>query len=191
MKIHVARNNQQLGQFTADEINAGFASGRFHPSDLAWWEGAAGWVKLETAPGVVVPGGATPHPFPAPAAAPAKGKGMSGGMIALIVVGGLLVLAVPIIGLLSAIAIPNFVKARTTAQQRACIANLKQIDGAVQLWALENKKSASDTYTLNDPLGVLAFLRDRQLPVCPAGGVYSPGKRVSDEPTCNIPGHKL
>ena len=44
-----------------------------------------------------------------------------------------IMIVVAIIGLLAAIAIPNFVKARTTAQTNACIANLKQIQGAIEL----------------------------------------------------------
>lgn len=49
-----------------------------------------------------------------------------------------IMIVVAIIGLLAAIAIPNFVRARTTSQQNACINNLRQIDGAKQQWALEN-----------------------------------------------------
>ena len=41
-----------------------------------------------------------------------------------------IMIVVAIIGLLAAIAIPNFVKARTSSQKTACIANLKQMDGA-------------------------------------------------------------
>src|SRR6201988_5316783 len=49
-----------------------------------------------------------------------------------------IMIVVAIIGLLAAIAIPNFIKARTTAQKNACISNLRQIDGAKEQWALEN-----------------------------------------------------
>ena len=55
-----------------------------------------------------------------------------------------IMIVVAIIGLLAAIAIPNFIKARTTSQKNACINNLRQLDGAVQQWALENN-AASDT----------------------------------------------
>ena len=41
-----------------------------------------------------------------------------------------IMIVVAIIGLLAAIAIPNFVKARGSAQKNACIANLRQIEGA-------------------------------------------------------------
>src|SRR3974390_1052350 len=54
-----------------------------------------------------------------------------------------IMIVVAIIGLLAAIAIPNFVRARTTAQQNACINNLRQIDGAKQQWALEQKANAT------------------------------------------------
>ena len=42
------------------------------------------------------------------------------------------------------IAIPNFIKAREASQKNACIANLKQIDGAKNTWALEQKKVNAD-----------------------------------------------
>jgi prepilin-type N-terminal cleavage/methylation domain-containing protein len=48
-----------------------------------------------------------------------------------------IMIVVAIIGLLAAIAIPNFVKARQTSQTNACINNLRQIDAAKQQWALE------------------------------------------------------
>ena len=41
-----------------------------------------------------------------------------------------IMIVVAIIGLLAAIAIPNFIKAREASQKNACIANLKQIEGA-------------------------------------------------------------
>jgi len=56
-----------------------------------------------------------------------------------------IMIVVAIIGLLAAIAIPNFVKARKTSQTNACINNLRQIDGAKQQWALEEGKQSSDT----------------------------------------------
>src|SRR5512138_3820624 len=56
-----------------------------------------------------------------------------------------IMIVVAIIGLLATIAIPNFVKARTTSQMNACINNLRQIDGAKQQWALENGKVDTDS----------------------------------------------
>ncbi|MFH1190550.1 MAG: prepilin-type N-terminal cleavage/methylation domain-containing protein [Candidatus Omnitrophota bacterium] len=58
-----------------------------------------------------------------------------------------IMIVVAIIGLLAAIAIPNFVKARETAQRNACIANLKQIQGAAQVWAIDTGAASGDSAT--------------------------------------------
>ena len=58
-----------------------------------------------------------------------------------------IMIVVAIIGLLAAIAIPNFVKARTTAQKNACINNLQQIQSAKQQWATEKNKETGATPT--------------------------------------------
>ncbi len=74
------------------------------------------------------------------------------------------------------------------AQKNACIANLKQIDGAIQQWALENRKVAASPV---DWRGLLPYLKGNVLPVCPSSGVYLPGSSVSASPTCSVPGHTL
>ncbi|HEX4645668.1 MAG TPA: prepilin-type N-terminal cleavage/methylation domain-containing protein, partial [Verrucomicrobiae bacterium] len=61
-----------------------------------------------------------------------------------------IMIVVAIIGLLSAIAIPNFVRARTSSQTNACINNLRQIDGAKQEWALEFKQAGTATPVATD-----------------------------------------
>jgi general secretion pathway protein G len=95
-----------------------------------------------------------------------------------------IMIVVAIIGLLAAIAIPNFVKARTTSQQNACINNLRQYDGAVQQWALENKKSSSDPYGLTSIQPYIKLDSNNNLPQCPAGGTYASGGNVTNSPTC-------
>ena len=80
-------------------------------------------------------------------------------------------IVVAIIGLLAAIAIPNFVKARTTAQTNACINNLRQISGAVETWALENRKVPTDAVADADIFGAALYIKSK--PTCPAGGTYS------------------
>ena len=59
-----------------------------------------------------------------------------------------IMIVVAIIGLLAAIAIPNFVKARENAQLNSIINNLRIIEGAKDQWALENKKGTGDTTDL-------------------------------------------
>lgn len=84
-----------------------------------------------------------------------------------------IMIVVAIIGLLAAIAIPNFVKARTTAQQNACINNLRQLEGAKDQWAIENKASTGDP--IPDATKVYEYLKGEAIPVCPANGTYSLG----------------
>jgi prepilin-type N-terminal cleavage/methylation domain-containing protein len=76
-----------------------------------------------------------------------------------------IMIVVAIIGLLAAIAVPNFIHARTTAQMNACINNLRQIDGAIQEWALEQKQGQAATVTYTD---ISPYLKSAV--VCPAGG---------------------
>jgi prepilin-type N-terminal cleavage/methylation domain-containing protein len=97
-----------------------------------------------------------------------------------------IMIVVAIIGLLAAIAVPNFIHARGTSQQDACISNLRQIDGAVQTWALETKKAPSDTYVLSDIYGYVKLTSTGTLPSCPGSGVYAPGGTVSNAPTCTL-----
>jgi prepilin-type N-terminal cleavage/methylation domain-containing protein len=58
-----------------------------------------------------------------------------------------IMIVVAIIGLLAAIAIPNFIRARTTSQMNACINNLRQIDASIQQYALENNLSGGAAVT--------------------------------------------
>ena len=82
-----------------------------------------------------------------------------------------IMIVVAIIGLLAAIAIPNFIKARESSQRNACIANLKQIEGAKATWALEQKKINTDTPGDSDLFGSSLYIREK--PGCPAAGNYS------------------
>lgn len=95
--------------------------------------------------------------------------------------------AIIFIPMMMAIAIPNFVKARATAQQNACINNLRQIEAAKQQWALENGKTGGDVPVAAD---LTPYFKDGKFPVCPAGGTYIIGA-VTNPPTCSIPRHKF
>jgi hypothetical protein len=100
---------------------------------------------------------------------------------------GCTLVTVFMIGLMAAIAIPNFVKARDVSMQNACINNLRQIEAAKNQWALEHNKQATDTPTESD---LTPYLKNHQFPQCPAGGVYTIGQD-SDTPTCSITNHVL
>src|SRR5512135_1629827 len=87
-----------------------------------------------------------------------------------------IMIVVAIIGMLAAIAIPNFVKARTTSQKNACINNLRQVDGAIQQYALENKKNATEAVA---EANVTPYLKNAV--VCPAGGTtFADSYTISD-----------
>jgi hypothetical protein len=83
------------------------------------------------------------------------------------------------------LALTSCVRTRTVYSKCACIANLKLIAGAKAEWALENKKSDTDTPTDADlfgqgkPIGVK--------PTCPQGGTYQL-RAVGENPVCSIGG---
>src|SRR3954467_6267250 len=79
-----------------------------------------------------------------------------------------IMIVVAIIGLLAAIAIPNFVRARTTSQQNACINNLRQLDGAKQQWALETKAAQTATPDVTDVAPYLGRGNAGTQPTCPS-----------------------
>ena len=97
-----------------------------------------------------------------------------------------IMIVVAIIGLLAAIAIPNFIKARVASQKAACVANLKTMDGAKATWALEQKKTNTDVPTDTDLFGATSYIREK--PGCPANGTYSLNQ-VDAKPTCTVTDH--
>ena len=71
-----------------------------------------------------------------------------------------IMIVVAIIGLLAAIAIPNFVRARETSQLNSILNNLRIIEGAKDQWALENKQGTGATVTwLTDTTGIGSYLK--------------------------------
>jgi prepilin-type N-terminal cleavage/methylation domain-containing protein len=90
-----------------------------------------------------------------------------------------IMIVVAIIGLLAAIAIPNFVRARQTSQQNACINNLRQIDGAVAQSLLENPGTAIDATSVG------LYIKNG-VPNCPAtGAAYTTfGDGLTVDPAC-------
>jgi prepilin-type N-terminal cleavage/methylation domain-containing protein len=56
-----------------------------------------------------------------------------------------IMIVVAIIGIIAATAIPNYIRVRTQAQANSCIANLKQINSAVQMWAMDTGAASDAT----------------------------------------------
>ncbi|MEA3368796.1 MAG: prepilin-type N-terminal cleavage/methylation domain-containing protein [Candidatus Ratteibacteria bacterium] len=91
-----------------------------------------------------------------------------------------IMIVVAIIGLLVAIAIPNFLRAREEARANSCVANLKQLEGAKERWAMSMNENAAAVATTGDL--VPDFLKIE--PTCPSGGSYEINA-VNSVPTCS------
>ena len=99
-----------------------------------------------------------------------------------------IMIVVAIIAMLCAIAIPNFIRARLTAQQTTCIDNLRQLEAAKQLWGVETRQAATAIPADTDLIGPALYVRN--MPACPNSGTYS-YNAISDLTTCTISGHTL
>jgi prepilin-type N-terminal cleavage/methylation domain-containing protein len=105
-----------------------------------------------------------------------------------------IMIVVAIIGILIAIAVPSFIKARETSRRTACLENQAKIEGAIQQWMLENNIQASAAGSGVDEVAASAYpsgedppskapqvtfadlvgpdLYLRKTPVCPGSGEY-------------------
>ena len=99
-----------------------------------------------------------------------------------------IMIVVAIIGMLAAVAIPNLIRARMKAQQNTCIATLRQLEAAKQLWGLETRQEATVAPADSDIVGPTLYVKNT--PVCPAGGTYS-YNAISAMTTCTSPSHTL
>ncbi len=108
-----------------------------------------------------------------------------------------IMIVVLIIGILLAIAIPNFVAARESSRAKACVANLKAIDSAKQQCAMDNRLPATDvtsTFNLDGTgtsnaspfmlVGATSYMRT--IPACPSVGVYNAGTGIAAVPKCSV-----
>ena len=95
-----------------------------------------------------------------------------------------IMIVVAIIGLLAAIAIPSFMKARQTSQKNACINNLRIIDAAKEQCAIENN---------NDITAWADYVKGGTAPDCPTDGAAYTAGALGTDPTCtnSASGHVL
>ena len=97
-----------------------------------------------------------------------------------------IMIVVAIIGLLAAIAIPNFVTARQNAQAKICIQNLTKIDAAAEQFALEQgKRTGDDVHYPSDLTPYIKLNAAGSIPGCPAGGTYN-DEKVGSAPLCSL-----
>ena len=102
-----------------------------------------------------------------------------------------IMIVVLIIGILLAIAVPNFMSARERSRANACRSNLRQIQAAKEQWAMANNREPTATPTRDD----LSPTFIQNWPSCPAGFEYDDDNigNLSTPPTCpsDLPGHSL
>lgn len=97
-----------------------------------------------------------------------------------------IMIVVAILGLLIAIAVPHYVRQRSSGQANGCINNLLKLDDAASQFALERGKKTGDT--INFPADLTPYIRlnsSMMIPPCPAGGGYSLAV-VGSHPTCSL-----
>jgi len=102
-----------------------------------------------------------------------------------------IMIVVLIIGILLAIAIPNFIKARETSRTKSCVSNLKQIDAAKEQWAMDNKQPEGAACTAAD---IDPYIKGGVPTQCPADSASGYDvNAIGTNPTCQsgITGHTL
>lgn len=97
-----------------------------------------------------------------------------------------MLIVVAIVGILVALAIPNFLKSRVQARKQLCIENLSQIESAKQLWGVEKGKKNGDVPSVSDLIGPNNYIK--RMPECAAGGRYE-FNGIGEPATCTEPGH--
>ncbi len=98
-----------------------------------------------------------------------------------------IMIVVAIIGLLAAIAIPSFMKARTTSQMNACINNLRMIEAGKEQWALANKQpQGTDCTTAANMPQIMTYIKNPTASTnCPGGGTIS-FETIGTNATCTL-----
>lgn len=94
-----------------------------------------------------------------------------------------IMIVVAIIGILIAIAVPSFLRAREISRRNACQENQSKVDGAKQQWALEENAGATAEPGWTDLIGDTLYVR--KTPVCPSSGDYTIGA-INSDPSCSL-----
>lgn len=90
-----------------------------------------------------------------------------------------IMITVAIIGILSILAIPNFLKASQSLRTNICIKNMRVIDDAVSQWAFEANKDGGDDIIAEE---IVDYIKGSELPVCVLGEEAYILNKVDDLP---------
>lgn len=102
-----------------------------------------------------------------------------------------IMIVVSIIGIMLAVAVPSWLRARETSHRRACQETLSKIDGAKEQWAIESNQPVGANAEWTDLVGGDLYIR--RSPVCPMAGTYAI-ESVGTDPSCSLSlqyGHQL
>ena len=101
-----------------------------------------------------------------------------------------IMIVVAIIGLLAAIAIPSYLKARETSRRTVCINNLRQIDGAKNQYALEHGGNSGDVFNQQE---IATYIKGINRCFCPVADLtnrtFSASyviNALTNSPTCRF-----
>jgi type II secretory pathway pseudopilin PulG len=164
-EMYLLLNDAQQGPFSADQVRAMLAAGEITPETLAWQEGMSDWAAVASllgpppAPEPVLP--PSPAPLPAPPPTPAAvtivpatlpaalppEKGMSPWLIALLVVAGLAVLALPCCCILSGVALGPITAGIKKAKENAALQQTRAIELAMMAYATDHNGAYPDGQT--------------------------------------------
>lgn len=99
-----------------------------------------------------------------------------------------IMIVILIIGVLSAIAVPQFMKARDSSRKSSCVTNLRQIDSRKEQFAMEARLDNGDAVTWANL--VPDYIKNQ--PSCAGGGTYTIAP-IGSNPTCtqSASGHTL
>ncbi len=97
-----------------------------------------------------------------------------------------IMVAILIIAIIIAIAVPNIMQAREAASEKSCIANLRRIEQAKEQYAMEHSKKTGDSVEWSDI--VPDYIKSR--PACPLAPTYTLGL-IGVSPTCPVVGHDI
>src|SRR5262249_47191046 len=78
----------------------------------------------------------------------------------------------------------HFVRASLDVPTEVCVAQLKQMQWGITLFAIENQKQESDTYSLVDARWYCPTNSNGEMSPCPEGAYYASGGSVINAPTC-------
>ena len=99
-----------------------------------------------------------------------------------------IMIVVLIIGILLAIAIPNFIRARESSRAKACVSNLRQVDSAKEQWAMDYRMAAGSALTdMTYLAGTGTNTYIKATPVCPSSGTYTINS-IGTDPVCSVGG---